>query len=119
MAIQGKIDLTQFRAEDWGSTKRFVYGLYTGPKSYSNFFTNNGTGDPLVPGDVKLGQIHLMFFAPGFTSVGVPRFPAYVSPQQGGPPGGTIVWYQASTDLEVANGTDLSTYSAYFEALGL
>lgn len=119
MPLQGKVDLTQFRAEDWGSTKRFVYGFYTGPKVYSNFFTNGGTGDAIAPGDVKLGQIHLMFFTPGFTSAGVPRFPVYLSPLQGGPPGGTIIWYQASTDGEVANGVDLSLYSAYFEALGL
>lgn len=120
MAVQGTINFTQFRAEDWGATKRMTYGIYTGPKVYSNVFTNGGTGDPLIPGDMKLGQLHMVFFNPAINAAGASRQPIYFMPGAlGGPPGGGVLWYQASTDAEVANGTDLSGYSCLFEALGI
>jgi hypothetical protein len=120
MALQAsQIDFTQFRAEEGGDTKRYRYGMYTGPASYSNFYTNGGTGDPLAPGDLKLGQLHLVFFDTAINASGVPLSPMYVSSNQGGPAAGAIIWLQWNTNAEVAQGTNLSGYSVYFEAVGL
>ena len=119
MPVLGTIDFTQFRAEEGGDTKRYRFGMYTGPKNYSNFYANGGTGDPIIPGDLKLGQIHMIFFDTAVNAAGAPLSPAYISSNQGGPANGTIIWFQWNTNAEVANGTDLSGYSAYFEGVGI
>ena len=113
------IDFTQFRAQDGSETKRRRQGMYTGPKSYSNFYTNAGTGDPLVPADLGLGQIHQINFEPAINTSGTLYVAVYVTPAQ--VPllvNGGIIWYVGTTQVEVANGVNLSGYSAYFEAIG-
>jgi hypothetical protein len=120
VSILGTLDFTQFRAQDGDGTKRVRYGMYTGPASYSNYYTNAGTGDPAIPGDFMLGQIHLIFFDTALNVSGVPLSPVYVSAQMpGGPPNGAILWMQWNTNAEVANGTALNGYSVYFEAIGI
>jgi hypothetical protein len=119
MPIIGALDFTQFRAEEHGVTKRYRYGMYTGPAVYSNYYTNGGTGDPVIPGDLKLGQIHIIFFDTAINSAGAPLCPMYIGPQQGGPAAGTIIWLSWTSNAEVANATNLSGYAAYFEAIGL
>jgi hypothetical protein len=119
VSILGTLDFTQFRAQEGDGTKRYRFGMYTGPAVYSNYYTNGGTGDPGVPGDFMLGQIHLLFFDTAINASGVPLSPLYITQQQGGPAGGTIVWMQWNTNAEVAQGTNLSGYSVYFEAVGL
>lgn len=113
------IDFTQFRAQDNTGTKQRRVGYYTGPKSYSNFYTNGGTGDPLVPGDVGLGQLHQMSLETAVNVAGAPLVPVYLTANQGGPLNGGVVWYNWATATEVANGTDLSGYVSAFEAIGL
>jgi hypothetical protein len=120
MALQlSQIDFTQFRAQDASNDKRQRYGMYTGPVSYSNFFTNSGTGDPVIPGDLGLGAIHQLNFEAAVNISGVFYTLVYLTPNQipllvnGG-----IIWYVGTTGLEAANGTNLSGYSSYFAAVG-
>lgn len=120
MALQGTLDLSQFRVEDGSETRRRRVGLYRGPTAYSNVFTNGGVGDPITPGDLKLGQIHLILFSPGVTSGGtVIAFPVYMLAAQTGLPFDTIVWFAQTTGSERTNGIDLSQTTVVFEAIGL
>src|SRR5258708_15806189 len=90
------IDFTQFRAEEAGETKRYRFGFYTGPKSYSNFFTNGGTGDPLVPGDLKLGQIHVLAMETAVNAAGAPLQPTYLQSPQTPPPARPTPWFNSN-----------------------
>ena len=117
--LASQIDFTQFRAQDASADKRQRYGMYTGPASYSNFFTNSGTGDPLVPADIGLGQIHQINFEIAVNVSGVFYTLAYFTPNQ--VPllvNGGIIWYVGTTGNEAANGTNLSGYTSYFAAVG-
>ena len=120
MSLQAsQIDFTQFRAQDGSETKRRRQGMYTGPAAYSNFFTNSGTGDPLVAGDLALGIIHQLNFEPAVNVNGTLYTLVYVTPNQ--VPllvNGGIIWYVGTTGVEAANGTNLSGFSSYFEAIG-
>ena len=113
------IDFTQFRGEDGSDLKRRRVGFYTGPVSYSNYYTNAGTGDPIVPGDLKLGQIHTLMLDTAVNAAGTPLVPVYLTPNQGGPVGGGIIWFNWNAATEVAQGTNLSGYVAAFEAIGI
>ncbi len=119
MALLGIIDYSQFRAQDWGSTKQYRFGVYHGPKSYSNWYVNHGTGDPAVPGDFQLGQIHVLSFEIAVNAAGLTLQPSYRSPEQGGPAGGGILWFDLQVGQEVANGIDLSGHVSYFSCVGL
>src|SRR5258708_21885759 len=102
------IDFTQFRAEEAGETKRYRFGFYTGPKSYSNFFTNGGTGDPLVPGDLKLGQIHVLAMETAVNAAGAPPQPTYPPSPQTAPAGGAIFWLNWNAATQRPNRPDRS-----------
>ena len=99
------IDLTQYRAEDVRSTKRVISGVYTGPASYAT------GGDAFLPADVKLGQIHFLDLelATNGTVVLLARYD-YTNQK--------VKWFDLAGN-EVANATDLSGYTARFEAVGL
>ncbi len=119
------IDFTQYRGQDGTETKRRRMGTYTGPVSYSNFYTNSGTGDPVQPGDVGLGQIHQMQIEAPVNASGAMIVAVYIPAAQGGPPvsasnplGGGVIWFTAA-GAEQANGANLSGYTAQFEAIGL
>lgn len=100
------IDFTNFRAEDGSNTKRRILGAYTGPASYTT------GGDPLVPGDVKLGQIDVLFFEQARNSgVTTIYWPVYHKSAD------KVLWFSA-TGTELANATDLSGFVARFEAIG-
>lgn len=105
--MAANLDFTTFRAEDGSNTKRRVEGLYTGPSSYVT------GGDPFVPGDVKLGQIDLLLTEPARTSA---HTSLYLLMYNKG--ADKVLWFVSNTGVEVANGTDLSAYSARFEAIG-
>lgn len=101
------IDFTQFRAEDGSNTKRRIEGIYTGPSSYVT------GGDPLTPGDLKLGAIDVLLFEHGRNS-GHTTFRLLVYNKSGG----VVLWIDPTTGAEVANATDLSGLTARFEAIG-
>ncbi len=99
------LDLTQYRAEDVRSTKRVISGIYTGPASYVT------GGDSFTPGEVKLGQLHFLALEhpTNGTVILLARYD-YTNLK--------VKWFDLA-GAEVANGTDLSTYTARFEAVGL
>lgn len=103
--MAASIDLTQFRAEDVRSTKRVISGVYTGPASYV------AGGDPIAPGEVKLGQIHFLDFdlATNGTIVLLVVYD-YTNLK--------AKWFDMA-GVEVAGATALNAYTARFEAVGL
>ncbi len=101
------LDFTQFRAEDGSNTKRRIIGIYTGPASYAT------GGDPFVAADVKLGQIDVLLMGGSArNSSSTLRLLSYDRTNN------TVVWVVPNTGSEVANGTDLSGFTAGFEAIG-
>lgn len=99
------LDLTTYRAEDIRSTKRVISGVYTGPASYVT------GGDSFTPGEVKLGQLHFLAIEhpTNGTLVLLARYD-YTNQK--------VQWFDVA-GTEVANATNLSAYSARFEAVGL
>jgi hypothetical protein len=119
VALQGTIDYSQFRAQDWGSTKQYRFGIYHGPAKYSNWFTHGGTGDPATAGDFQLGQIHVLSFEIAVNAAGLTLQPSYRIPGFGGPANGGILWFDLQVGAEVADGIDLSGHIAFFTVVGL
>ena len=78
---------------------------YTGPTSYAT------GGDSMPPESVGLGKIHAIL---GLTiSDGTNVYFGYYNKTTE-----MILWYSA-TATEIANGTDLSTFTGSFEVIGL
>lgn len=92
---------------DVTSTHRLWVDTYTGPASYAT------GGDSFVPGDVKLGVIDALLFELARNAAGLIYGIRYDYTNQ------MAIWYVLTTGAEVANGTDLSGYSARFVAVGL
>lgn len=91
--------------------KSFAYqrriGTYTGPASYVT------GGDPLTPEQLRLKEIDQLDLDNAFLNNASTHYNLvydYVNKK--------IVWYVPNTATEVANATNLSTYSARFEAKG-
>lgn len=109
------IKFSNFRAEDGSDTKRRRMGDYSGPSSYVV-----NVGDPLLPGDVKLGQIHLIHFEMAKSVSANKIYVLHWSDSANAGVNGTscVTWWDPTTGAQVANGTDLSGYTAKFEAIG-
>jgi hypothetical protein len=85
---------------------RVTMGRYTGPASY---VTN---GDSFLPAEVGLGVIDFIDFENAIDATPANRLLTYnVSTN-------LVTWVIPSTNAEVANGVDLSTFSARFIAYG-
>lgn len=82
---------------------------YTGPALY------NTGGDPIAPGDLGMGKIELILFGNALSGT-TPLYPVWNPDAATG--GGKVKWIVASTGVEVAQGVNLSTYFARFEAIG-
>jgi hypothetical protein len=80
-------------------------GRATGPASYTT------GGDPLLPAGLSLGRVEVLLFEP-FENGTVIIFGRYNVTAQ------TVKFYDLAGN-EIANATDLSLYSARFEAIGL
>ena len=101
------LDFSQFRAEDGSNTKRRIQGVYSGPASYV------AGGDPFVPADAKLGQIDVLSLQDGVLAGTTTLYTAvYDYTNQ------KVIWFVGTTGVEVANGVNLSTLTARFEAIG-
>lgn len=107
----GTLDFTQFRDGDGSHTKRRIQGVYTPPAAAAGGYPANG--DSFLPGDVKLGQLHIMDASAGVTAGGVLYNPVYDYVNQ------KLRVFVGTTGLEVAGGVDISTVSFRFEAIGL
>lgn len=99
------VGLTTFRAEDGSSTKRRTLGIYTGPASYAT------GGESITAATFKLGQVHVVLFNPA-TNGSVIVLLAYDYTNN-------KVKAFDMAGVEIANATDLSAYTARFEAIGL
>jgi hypothetical protein len=88
----------------WGSSRVAVL-LYTGPVAYPN--TGGTIGDPITAADVGLKGILGMVNGIAFDPVGGLFRNIVYDPDLG-----TIRWFVGTTGVEVANGVDLSAYSA-------
>ncbi len=99
------VGLTTFRAEDGSSTKRRTEGIYTGPASYAT------GGESISAAALKLGQVHVVLFeaASNGTVIILLRYDYTNSKVKAFDMAGA----------EIANATDLSTYTARFEAIGV
>lgn len=82
-------------------------GGYTGPASYAT------GGDPIVPGDLGMARISVIFFTPA-TNGTLFVYPVWVPSASGG----AVKWLVGTTGVEVAAAVNLSGYTARFEAIG-
>jgi hypothetical protein len=80
-------------------------GQFTGPASYTT------GGDPLTATDLGMGRVELLLMEP-FTDGSVIILACYEVVAA------TVKFYDMA-GAEIANGTNLSTYNARFEAIGI
>lgn len=99
------IDVTQFRMQDTSSDKRRAMGVYTGPASYAT------GGDAAAPGYFSLGQLHVLFFEQATNGTVILLLKYDYTAQK-------VKWFDMA-GAEIAAATNLSTYTARFEAIGL
>lgn len=115
------IKFTNFRGEDSSSTKLRRMGDYTGPG-----LANGGVGyqanvgDVLLPADVKLGTLNLVLFelAKSVSANKIYLLHWSDSANAGVNGQSCVTWWDPTTGAQVPNGTDLSGYTAKFEAIG-
>lgn len=100
------VDFTAFRGEDVSSTKRRQLGVYTGPSSYAT------GGDGFTPADVKLGQIDVLLFEVARNAAHTTFYNVLYNKSTQ-----KVMWLDY-TGAEIANATDLSGFTARFEAIG-
>lgn len=93
---------------DVGATTKRALATYTGPAAYET------GGDPVTPEDVRMGKIYVI--AGNVASNGTAAYLLFLT----GPASATqkIQWFVAATGVEVANGVDLSGYTAQVEFIG-
>lgn len=83
-------------------------GRMVGPASY----TNPG-GDPVTPASLGLGRVEVVLFEAALDASNAnPRTLVYNTAT------GVVRWFVTDTGVEVANATNLSGFSARFEAIG-
>lgn len=95
------------RFKDVAGLRQRRIATYTGPASY---VTN---GDSLVASELALKRIEILHFELAVNSSGTVRQLHYDHANE------LVRWVVPNTGAEVANGTDLSGFSARFEAVGL
>lgn len=102
------VSFTNYRAEDKSDLKNRRQVRYTGPANYV------AGGDPFLPSDVKLGQIHVVGAGGVMAWSG-----SAVRLVVWDPTNQKLVWYVPNTGSEVAGGQDLSGFSVDLEIIGL
>jgi hypothetical protein len=101
------IDLTVARSRDVAGVRRRIVGQYTGPSSYAT------GGDELLPSELGLGTIEFLIFENAINATPANRLLTYDHANQ------KVVWIVPNTGSQVGAATDLSGYSARFEAIGM
>src|SRR5262245_24646009 len=105
------ITRTTVEGDDVFGKRRVYFGVYTGPNPYLN---GADDGDSFTPAEVNLGSIDLLVFE-NPTDTSNPkdmRAVAYDYTTQ------RVLWFTTSDGEQVANGTNLSTFSCRFVAIG-
>lgn len=111
-ATLSNANLTAFPYRDKSATYERRIGVWTGPASYPtggevlNYLNSFGLG--------RISNLLLQPFSNG-TVIILARFTPGASPAQSTT--GTLKFFDMA-GVEIANGTDLSTYTAQFEAIG-
>lgn len=82
-------------------------GKYTGPTSYVT------GGDPVAAADMAMGRLEHLDLSPAIDA-GSTGFRTLAW----NPTTNKVVWFVGTTGVEVANGVDVSAFSARFEAIG-
>lgn len=105
------LDLTVVEPNDVFGKRRVVIGKYTGPTSYPN---GADDGDPLLPAELGLGSIDIILFENPDDNGASPDMRAvkYNTSTQ------RVLWFTTSDGEQVANGTNLSSFSCRFVAIG-
>ncbi len=98
------IDRTGLTFHDSSNARIRKIGRAVGPAAYTT------GGDPAAPSLFGLGKVDVVLFEP-FTNGTVIILAGYEVAAE------TVKFYDM-TGAEIANGTDLSTYAARFEAIG-
>lgn len=101
------IDRTIGAFFDASNARNRRVGKYTGPASYAT------GGDSFAGADVSMGRIEHPDFGVAHNGSGTFRLLAYDSTNS------KVIWVVPNTGAEVANGTDLSTFTARFEMIGI
>lgn len=97
---------TTVRYMDSAGIRRRRIGTYTGPASYVT------GGDSLTPAELNLGTVEFLDFENAVSATPAARLLVYDHTNQ------KVIWIVPNTGAEVANGVDLSGFSARFEAAG-
>jgi len=100
------INRSTVRFHDAAGKRLRRVGIYTGPASYAT------GGDAFLARDVSLGALEHITFGVARNSAGAIRLLSYDHAA------GTVVWYDDAF-TQIANGTDLSGFTARFEAMGM
>lgn len=98
------LDRTTVQFQDASATRIRRIGRYTGPAAYTT------GGDPLTPAELALGKVDLLIFEHPTDGTTIRLVEYEVAAR-------TVKWYDLA-GTEIANGTNLSTFSARFEAIG-
>ena len=99
------VDRTQTQYHDASNTHLRKTGIATGPASYAT------GGDPAAPALFGMARMDLLLFEPfsNGTNIALARY-NYAT--------GAVQFFDPSTKAEIANATNLSAYTARFEAIG-
>ena len=90
---------------DASNTVHRRHGTYTGPASYAT------GGDALAAADFGLGTLVALHFTVPISTTPAARTLAWQASS------GKVIWFDMA-GAEIANGTDLSTFTADVEAIG-
>lgn len=101
------INRTTLRFHDAAGKRLRRVGIYTGPSSYAT------GGDAFVAKDVSLGVLEHISFGVAHDGLGTFRLLVYDHAN------GKVIWVVPNTGAEVAAATNLSAFTARFEAMGM
>ena len=82
-------------------------GLYTGPASYVT------SGDSFPPESVSLGRFEHLDLGVAWDGAATTRLLVFDRANK------KVLWFVPNTGAQVANGTDVSAFTATFEAVGV
>jgi hypothetical protein len=103
------IDRTIGAYHDSSNARIRKIGGYTGPASYAT------GGDAITAGELGMARIELLLLGDA-TNGTLYRHLVFIPNTTTG--GGLIRWLDATNGAEIANATNLTTYTARFEAIG-
>ncbi len=101
------IDRSIGQYHDASNARLRKIGRITGPSSYVT------GGDPITPGGIGMGTIECLHFEDASNAALTAIYSLFYNRVTG-----NVLWLNFATGAEAVAGTDLSGYSARFEAIG-